>query len=157
MPQETDGRIRHRGMVFDTDQQYRSHQLPSEASGLHKFHRFSWQERSKVSNYNKVTLYEHNIININLHFHTLAVLPVIVLRELFIASIIVMASESILNLLVGCFGASIGPRRALDVTVWTVAILVILAVRVVLRSQMPIQTKQVEIVSILIMKWTYYV
>ena len=77
-----------------------------------------------------------------------------------------MATESILNLhmkflLVGsccfCLGdsASIGPLWTLDVTVWTVAILIVLAVGVVLRSQMPIQTKQVEIVSILIMKWTY--
>jgi len=97
-------------------------------------------------------------MNINLHFHTLAVLPVIVLRELFIASIIEMASESILNLHVILQSAIIWrPPRTLNITFWAVAILVKLAVRVVLRSQMPIQTKQVEIVSILIMKWTYYV
>jgi hypothetical protein len=90
-------------------------------------------------------MYDH----LNLHFHTLAVLPVVRRREFGIASIIMMATESILNLhmkfLVGscccCFGdsASIGPLWTLDVTVWTVAILIVLAVGVVLRPQMPIQ------------------
>ena len=89
----------------------------------------------------KVTLEEH-IIKINLHFHTLAVLPVVGRRELIIASIIMMAPKSILNLHVILQSAIIWrPPRTLNVTFWAVAILVILAVGVMLRSQMPIQAK----------------
>jgi hypothetical protein len=102
---------------------------------------------SHLINRNELIAYYHLL---NLHFHTLAVLPVVRRRELGIARIIMMATESIMNLhmlLVGsccccfCFGdsASIGPLGTLDVTVWTVAILIVLAVGVVLRSQMPIQ------------------